>query len=576
MAVNLLNTKALTTFVNRFVFNEPINTSVNATQLKDINFLEQNKELVTRCILAQYAKHRLTAYLSESENMPFFQEVTYSDELPEWALKAISEGRKLYRFLPTEIPPKNMEELKLIAQYLFNTAKHYVQQKINLAKKTKKEPKIRLDYLKTSNEYSSVKKTFTLAYRWHLSRIKQAEEERTKHLLKRKADKGTTFVCDLPKDMYAVRLTTPEALDYEELNISHCIGNGSYDDALLNNEIEIYSIRHRSSDMPAVTFEIQNNVVIQCRGHGNLKPALKYIKPLQALILKQGWKVKGDLKYTHFIRQDGNLYSIWDLPKNFVVKGNLDISYMDLPYLPNLSDVTVMGSFIANDNRFKSLVGMPKYIGGNCDISNSGVTSLNGMTQHIGGYFQCNDNKCKNLLGGPQYVGKDFIVRRNGLESLEGIPTHLNGSLFCDKNNLQNLQGGPSYVKGDYICSNNKLQQGDNKPVIVMGMFDCASNKLTSFRGLPVYIGKIFNCNNNDFSDFIGIPQYIGRYIQCTHNPKINEHSFLPEYAFNYQIALYNVPLSQAIKNNNQKRVQVSCHQNGICPIKKMIRERDD
>lgn len=575
MAVNLLNTKALTTFVNRFVLDEPINTSINATQLKDIQFLEENKELVTRCILAQYAKHRLTAYLSESENMPFFQEVTPNDDLPEWALKALSDGRKLYRFLPTEIPPKNMEELKLIAQYLFNTTKHYVQQKINLAKKTKKEPKIRLDYLKTSNEYSSVKKIFTLAYRWHLSHVKLEEEERTKHLLKRKADKGTIFVCDLPKDMYAVRLTTPDALDYEELNISHCIGSGSYDDALLNNEIEIYSIRHRSSDMPAVTFEIRDNTVIQCRGHGNLKPALKYIKPLQALIQKQGWQVKGDLKYTHYIRQDGKLYSMWDLPKGFVVKGNFDISYMDLPYLPNLSDVTVMGSFIANDNKFKSLVGMPKYIGGNCDISNSGITSLVGMTQHIGGYFQCNDNKCQNLIGGPQHVGQDYIIRRNGLTSLSGAPIHHNGSFICDKNNLSNLHGGPSFVKGDYICTQNNLQAGDNKPVIVMGSFDCSANHLTSFKGLPVYIGKIFNCHNNNLSDFIGIPQYIGRYIHCPHNPKINEHSFLPEYAFNHHIALCNVELTEKIKTNNQQRVKVSCHKNGLCPIKKMIKEKE-
>ena len=108
-----------------------------------------------------------------------------------------------------------------------------------------------------------------------------------------------------------------------------------------------------------------------------------------------------------------------------------------------------------------------------------------------------------------------------------------------------------------------------------MGSFDCALNQLKNFIGLPVYIGKFMNCNNNDFSSFIGIPCHIGRYIYCANNPKITEHSFLPEYAFHYQISMTNISLTNAIKENNAKRVKISCHQNGICPITSLIKERE-
>ena len=55
------------------------------------------------------------------------------------------------------------------------------------------------------------------------------------------------------------------------------------------------------------------------------------------------------------------------IPDDKVFRGDMDLSYMELTELPDLSDVTVTGNFDCSANALTSLKGAPKSVGGNFD-----------------------------------------------------------------------------------------------------------------------------------------------------------------------------------------------------------------
>lgn len=66
-------------------------------------------------------------------------------------------------------------------------------------------------------------------------------------------------------------------------------------------------------------------------------------------------------------QQRGKVYSVWELPPNFVIRGDLElVTYSHGPHrkylthLPYMSGVTVTGTFNCSFNNLKDLVGCPK------------------------------------------------------------------------------------------------------------------------------------------------------------------------------------------------------------------------
>ena len=80
--------------------------------------------------------------------------------------------------------------------------------------------------------------------------------------------------------------------------------------------------------------------------------------------------------------QDGKMYSLYDLPDGFVIKGNVDLSDRDLTELPDLSKVTIIGGFYCHENQLTSLHGAPQKIDGDfaCEY-NDGLSSLFGIPE---------------------------------------------------------------------------------------------------------------------------------------------------------------------------------------------------
>ena len=103
---------------------------------------------------------------------------------------------------------------------------------------------------------------------------------------------------------------------------------------------------------------------------------------------------------TRKFEQDGVTYDLYDLPKGFVIKGDVDLREWGLSELPDLSEVTVKGIFSCAKNSLTSLKGAPK---------------------EVGKSFYCGDNKLTSLEGAPRKVGGDFYCSHNQLTSLYGI-----------------------------------------------------------------------------------------------------------------------------------------------------------
>ena len=96
------------------------------------------------------------------------------------------------------------------------------------------------------------------------------------------------------------------------------------------------------------------------------------------------------------------------------IKGNLDLSQMNLTVLPDiLKNVTVDGNFFCYNNKLTSLENCPKTVGGSFDCSYNDLTSLAGSPSSVGRDFWCGVNDLTSLEFAPTNVGRDFDCIEN-------------------------------------------------------------------------------------------------------------------------------------------------------------------
>ena len=153
-----------------------------------------------------------------------------------------------------------------------------------------------------------------------------------------------------------------------------------------------------------------------------------------------------------FIKQDGKVWDLFDLPEGFVIKGDLDLSNRGLEKLPDLSKVKVGGDFDCFANNLTSLEGAPKEVGGDFDCFANNLTSLEGAPEKVSGGFDCSDNQLTSLEGAPKEVAGGFNCFSNQLTSLEGAPKEVGGAFYCSRNQLTSLEGAPKEVEGLFYC----------------------------------------------------------------------------------------------------------------------------
>jgi len=132
----------------------------------------------------------------------------------------------------------------------------------------------------------------------------------------------------------------------------------------------------------------------------------------------------------------------------------------------DLTGQTYKGNIDVSDLGLTSLEGAPKSVDGYFDCSNtSNLTSLKGAPKSVSGYFSCSGNpKLTSLKGAPENVGASFYCSHNPkLKSLKGTPKNVFGSFWCSYDvNLISLDGISKNIGSNFYCNGNlKLTQSE-------------------------------------------------------------------------------------------------------------------
>ena len=541
MALNLLNDYAFNDFLTDISFQgnpQPASQGVRG-EFESVDYVVAHRDTIARGILNQYVKRKIRDYILNLKDEPAFVAVDATQpDLPDWTKGVFARGEQVYLFNGAKMSDKLKNDITTVRDYLYDVALMYVDKVAKTAEATKQKPKIRYDYLKTTNEYNTFEQALSAAHKWHEKLAQNLEQKLKAQEILKKSQVGARFVMALPDGMSAYQLTTAEALDFESEYMGHCVGKGGYDQGVKDGSLQIYSIRDERGE-PHVTFEVRDGVIQQCKGKQNKAPVAKYMPAVQAFIKQNKFKLGGDKRNTGLIEQDGEYYSIFHLPQNFVLRDDLDLSHMDLTELPDMSTVTILGNFYCGYNQLTSLTGAPKRVDGGFYCNNNQLTSLTGAPEnvgedfyceynqlthltgapkHVGGNFNCDENQLISLTGAPEKVEGNFDCRNNQLTTLVGAPREVGGYFYCTANQLTTLKGAPEKVGGEFNCSLNQLITLVDAPKEVGGNFICLSNQLTSLIGAPEKIRGSFNCSSNQLTTLVGAPKEVGGNFDCSSN----------------------------------------------------------
>ena len=96
---------------------------------------------------------------------------------------------------------------------------------------------------------------------------------------------------------------------------------------------------------------------------------------------------------------------------------------------------------------------------GDVDLSEMNLIKLPiKFGKEVDGFFNCGYNNLTSLEGAPSKVGGGFRCYSNKLTSLEGAPSKVGGHFDCGHNQLTSLEGAPKEVGGDFSCSYNQVK----------------------------------------------------------------------------------------------------------------------
>ena len=135
MPVNILNADELKAYVKAVAYGNGDEIVLTADNLKDLDFITENRDMIIRAMVAQFIKKRLEEHLKKTENVSFLTSVTEGDTLPDWAQNTLARGETLYRFNSQNIPRDLTEQIGGVRDYLYSVAMEDVDNKIRAGKK---------------------------------------------------------------------------------------------------------------------------------------------------------------------------------------------------------------------------------------------------------------------------------------------------------------------------------------------------------------------------------------------------------------------------------------------------------
>jgi len=139
---------------------------------------------------------------------------------------------------------------------------------------------------------------------------------------------------------------------------------------------------------------------------------------------------------------------------------------------------------------------------GNIDISDMGISSLEGSPMVVEGDFNCSWNDLTTLEDGPKFVTGKYDCSNNMLTSLESSPVYLKDSIDCSHNMIKSLDQLSKNITNEIRCTHNVLSDLKGCPGTI-NVLDCSFNRLTNFRYGPIVNKKlIFEGNNLEVSPY--------------------------------------------------------------------------
>ena len=181
--------------------------------------------------------------------------------------------------------------------------------------------------------------------------------------------------------------------------------------------------------------------------------------------------------------------------------GSIDVSESGITSLEGCPDV-VKGDFLCVRNKgLSSLEFAPQTIEGDFKISYCRIPNLIGGPTKVLGKYYAMQSGLTSLEGAPDTVGGFFVDSNDRLKTLKFAPRTVDGMFSCSECSIENLEGSPFVVFGDYDCSYNKhLKSLKGSPKELSGSFDCIDTpNLTSLKYAPTQILGVFKCNNKPF-----------------------------------------------------------------------------
>ena len=149
-----------------------------------------------------------------------------------------------------------------------------------------------------------------------------------------------------------------------------------------------------------------------------------------------------------------------------------------------------------------TLKGFPEYVGVDLDISGVNCESLVGCTPEVGRHFIAMKLKsCENLLGGPRKVGGNYDVSHSSIKETRGLDgVEIGGSLVLNFTKVTHLTGRPAHVGLDVELSMSELRSTLGLPSrIPRSLYMRKVTSLVTLRGMPEHVGEnvsISMCHN--------------------------------------------------------------------------------
>ncbi len=163
-------------------------------------------------------------------------------------------------------------------------------------------------------------------------------------------------------DSRLVQLRTEHALDVESAQLGHCIGDGNYDEALKVKGMKFYSLRD-PFNRAHVTMEVDNGILVQCKGKENKPPIPKYMPLVQEFIRAQKLELDEDFTHTGMLQArddnkdypEGEYFTVNDLPQGF--KWREELEFFLIPWIRQFPDDMNLSKKLSLDscNNFERL-----------------------------------------------------------------------------------------------------------------------------------------------------------------------------------------------------------------------------